>query len=627
MSTLTPITLEGSITSWNGKNLYGDTDGLGLQNEYVSFDVVVGGISGQSHADSSTREPNLFNGLDVKEGMFLSNTDGLTIVKILSISEKNANGFTCVVEDVDMMSYRLNSSNTMSTGETVKIFALNPEGEPVFADAPFATQALQKVTSRFSLNEKDDRVKFEHTAAVNVQKGDIVAVNSSGNLVKYGTAGGSSTKVGVVLDVFRGGKDIFVKPFNDIIRDYHDAEALTANPGDVYYTDANNSGEITTTEGGKAVFMHLNTALPTTVNITSSINPSNGDTIEINGITVFDGPGGDTVADTAAFRDLLNTFTAQTNVSAAITQAPGQVNAEGNSMAYAGSWAENDMFIPIGQNGTTPSSYASITIGDGINEPQTIVFDTPDQLVLFGSPFNIMSPAAILAEFQAAITAGNLDIIAELYDSTDHNGQAIQLTTTGNATGIFLTNESSDAFGGNVVGNGSSTGLTATAALGAQTLTLTRASGGPIEIDGTPLAGGYINQGGVVSSNNGRTPFLLLIESEGGGGIAETGVESKSDKNLNPTATTADGDSTGLSITYTPFSDGNVSVTVNGLNANIGNGAKDEACYFSADGGTTARAIADITAGDTLYWMGSNAGYESETDDDIDILYDKSSND
>lgn len=623
MSSLTPITLEGSIVSWAGKDLYGDVDGLGLQNEYVTFDVKVDGISGQTHSDASTREPNLFNGLDVKEGMFLTNTDGLTIVKILSISEKSSNGFTCVVEDVDMMSYRLNSNNSMSGGEIVKIFALNPEGEPVFAGAPFATQALQKVNSRFSLNEKDDRVKFEHTANTGLAKGDIVAVNTVGNLVKYGTAGSSSTKVGIVVDVFRDGKDVFVKPFNDIIRGYSDAEALTANPGSVYYTDTNNTGEITTNSSGKAVFMHLNTALPTTVNITSSTNPGAGDVITINGIEVFDGPSGDSVADTAAFRDMLNTFTAQTNVSAAITQDPGQVNAEGNSMAYAGSWGENDMFIPIGTSGSTPGSYASITIGDGVNPPQTIIFDTPDAVVNFGADYDIMTPAAILAEFQDAITAGGLGIVAELYESTDHNGQAIQLTTTGSATGIFLTNQSTDAFGGNMVGNGSATGLTPTASLGASTLTLTRTSGGPIEIDGTPLAGGYINQGGVVSSNNGRVPYLLLIESEGGSSITETGVATREEGAPNPT--TADGDNTGLAIANTPFHDGDVTVQVNGLNADIGDGAKDEACYFSGDGGTTARAIVDIQAGDTLHWMGSIAGYELDESDEIDIKYDKSS--
>lgn len=628
MTTLTPITLSGSISTWVGQNLYGENDGLGLQNQYSTYEITVSSINPQTHGDSSTREPNIYNGLDVSEGMFLSNTDGNTILRISSITAKTADTFSCTVEDVDMMSYRLHSSNTIDLNEQIKIFSLNPEGEPVFAGSPFTdAQSLQKVQSRFSLNEKDDRVKFFQTSSSNLSKGDIVSVDTSGNLVKYGTPGSSEVKVGIVVDIYRGGKDIFVKPFNDIVRNYADAEGLVGAPGDVYYTDLNNAGEITTATGGKAVFMHLNTKIATTVNIVSDVDPSSNDVIEINGVTVFDGPNGDSVNDVEAFKDLLNTKTAETNVSASITQAPGEVNAEGNTLAYTSSdhgVAGQDMLNIVGEVGSTPSSIASITIGDGVNPPVTISFDSPD-ITIFGGTYDAMSPTAILAAFTGAISSGSLDLVAELYDSTDHAGQAIRITTTGNATGIFLNNQSSNGFGANAVGSGGFTGLTTTAALGASTLTLTRASGGAIEIDGTPLAGGYINQNGVVSSKNGRTPYLLLIESEGGSGLEATGVDVKEDLNKAPLETSADGDTTGIQITYTPFSDGAVSVTVNGLGANIGDGAKDEPCYFSSDDGTTAKEIANISASDTLYWNGSIAGFELDATDEIDIIYQASS--
>lgn len=628
MTTLTPITLSGSISTWVGQNLYGENDGLGLQNQYSTYEITVSSINPQTHGDSSTREPNIYNGLDISEGMFLSNTDGNTILRISSITAKTADTFSCTVEDVDMMSYRLHSSNTIDLNEQIKIFSLNPEGEPVFAGSPFTdAQSLQKVQSRFSLNEKDDRVKFFQTSSSNLSKGDIVSVDTSGNLVKYGTPGSSEVKVGIVVDIYRGGKDIFVKPFNDIVRNYADAEGLVGAPGDVYYTDLNNAGEITTATGGKAVFMHLNTKIATTVNIVSDVDPSSNDVIEINGVTVFDGPNGDTVNDVESFKDLLNTKTAETNVSASITQAPGEVNAEGNTLAYTSSdhgVAGQDMLNIVGEVGSTPSSIASITIGDGVNAPVTISFDSPD-ITIFGGTYDAMSPTAILAAFTDAISSGSLDLVAELYDSTDHAGQAIRITTTGNATGIFLNNQSSNGFGANAVGSGGFTGLTTTAALGASTLTLTRASGGAIEIDGTPLAGGYINQNGVVSSKNGRTPYLLLIESEGGSGLEATGVDVKEDLNKAPLQTSADGDTTGIQITYTPFSDGAVSVTVNGLGANVGNGAKDEPCYFSSDDGTTAKEIANISAGDTLYWNGSIAEFELDGTDEIDIIYQSSS--
>ena len=626
MTTLTPITLSGVTSGWLGQNLYGENDGLGLSDQYYTYEISIDTVQPQTHGDASTREAGVYNALDISEGMFLSDAEGNTIVRIASITAKAPDSFSCIVEDVDMMSYRLNSVNNIDISANVKIFSLNPEGEPVFANAPFSASALQRIQSRFSLNEKDDRVKFKHALKTDLVKGDIVSVNTDGKLVKYGTPNSSEVKVGIVVDVYRGGKDVFVKPFNDIVREYGESESLSGTPGDVYYTDLNSPGEITTATGGKSVFMHLNNKVATTVNITSSIDPSSNDLIEINGVTVFDGPNGDTVADVTAFKDLLNTKSSETFVSAAITQAPGEVNAEGNTLAYTSAdhgVPNQDVICIIGQVGQTPS-LASITIGDGVNAPVTITFDTPD-ITIYGGAYDAMSPTAILAEFTNAITSGNLDLVAELYDSTDHAGQAIKLTTTGNATGIFLTNTSSDFNGANAVGTGGFLGITTTAALGASTLTLTRAAGGPIEIDGTPLNGGYINQSGAVSSKNGRAPYLLLIESEGGSGLEATGVDVKVDLDKVPSNTSADGDTTGIQITYSPFSDGAVSITVNGLGANIGNGVKVEACYFSNDGGASAKSIANISAGDTLYWNGSIAEFELDSTDEIDIVYQASS--
>jgi hypothetical protein len=626
MTTLTPITLSGVTSGWLGQNLYGENDGLGLSDQYYTYEISIDTVQPQTHGDASTREAGVYNALDVSEGMFLSDAEGNTIVRIASITAKAPDSFSCIVEDVDMMSYRLNSVNNIDISANVKIFSLNPEGEPVFAGAPFSASALQRIQSRFSLNEKDDRVKFTHVLKTDLVKGDIVSVSNDGKLVKYGTPNSSEVKVGIVVDVYRGGKDVFVKPFNDIVREYGESESLSGTPGDVYYTDLNSPGEITTATGGKSVFMHLNNKVATTVNITSSIDPSSNDLIEINGVTVFDGPNGDTVADTIAFKDLLNTKSSETFVSAAITQAPGEVNAEGNTLAYTSAdhgVPNQDVICIIGEVGQTPS-LASITIGDGVNAPVTITFDTPD-ITIYGGAYDAMSASAILAEFTNAITSGNLDLVAELYDSTDHAGQAIKLTTTGTATGIFLTNLSSDFNGANAVGTGGFLGITMTAALGASTLTLTRAAGGPIEIDGTPLNGGYINQSGAVSSKNGRAPYLLLIESEGGSGLEATGVDVKVDLDKAPLTTSVDGDTTGIQITYSPFSDGAVAITVNGLGANIGDGTKVEACYFSSDNGVNAKSIANISAGDTLYWNGSIAEFELDPTDEIDVIYQASS--
>lgn len=107
--------------------------------------------------------------------------------------------------------------------------------------------------------------------------------------------------------------------------------------------------------------------------------------------------------------------------------------------------------------------------------------------------------------------------------------------------------------------------------------------------------------------------------------VQAVGISTGVDLNKRSLVTSSDGDSTGIAITYTPFSDSVVTIKINGMEINLGDGVKTEDCYFSNDGGATARAIADIEAGDILHWNGSVAGYQLDETDDIDISYQKSS--
>ena len=623
MSQFTPITLIGSVSIISNGLLYGENDGTGMSSQYKTFDMAIT-VNPQNTGDGSTRKANEYNGIDVAVGMWISDSEGKSILRIKSISAKTATNVVLVAEDVDMLSYRLNAINSITAGGAIVVFSQNSEGEAIITNTSgFAAGGLDKVQSRFVVNEADDRVKFTHNSAPLVDKGDIVTVNANGELVKYGVAGGSDIKLGTVIDKIRNGKDVFVKPFNDIIRNYKDPEALTANPAQIYYTDVNNSGEITTTTGGKATYMHLNTAVASS-QVAGSALPGSTDIITINGVDVFSGPGGDSVVDINAFRDQINTHTSNTNVVASSAATPVSIQGGDFAPNYESQdyYSGGDSYIVTGITGQSPS-IAQITIGDGVNAPVTINFDNPDDTLNLGDTYDVISPAAMLTKFQGAITSGSLDLTAELINMDAYDGQTVKISTTGNATQVILTNNAPAAFGLNAVGANSWTGIGMSATVGSPVLTLTRNSGGPIEITGSPISGGWINSNGAVSSQSGRVPYLLLIEAEGGGGLAETGVATR--EQGAPNTTTADGDATGLSIANTPFGDSDVTVTVNGLGVDLGNGVKDEACYFSGDAGTTARAIADITAGDTLHWMGSIAGYELDGTDEIDIKYERTS--
>lgn len=102
------------------------------------------------------------------------------------------------------------------------------------------------------------------------------------------------------------------------------------------------------------------------------------------------------------------------------------------------------------------------------------------------------------------------------------------------------------------------------------------------------------------------------------------GILTTSNKNMTASATVSDEDqATAVAIAATPAYDSYVQVLVNGVQVIVGDGIKvsPAECYFSGDGGTTPRSVADIVSGDILYWIGSVAGFQLAATDKIDFNY------
>jgi len=117
------------------------------------------------------------------------------------------------------------------------------------------------------------------------------------------------------------------------------------------------------------------------------------------------------------------------------------------------------------------------------------------------------------------------------------------------------------------------------------------------------------------------------ITASGGGGGAG-GKPSTLNKSMPAQTTTLDGQlACAVPIGALPI--GWVGVFVNGVNYDPGNGVKiGVPCYFSGDGGVTARAQGAIQMGDLLYWNGGvlpgDAGFQLSgvpPIDSIDFIY------
>jgi hypothetical protein len=627
MSNYTPITLVGEIVSFTPYEYYAEVDGSGLENEPKSYILEMNSIQDQLTFDSSSREAGKFNGIDIVAGYWISDTDGSTILKIMSIEEKTETTIKCLVEDVDMQSYRLYGSNTIGNTQKAVIFGTNHEGSAILIDtSEFTPGSVDRLQARFFSKDIDDRFLFRHDTAPNVTNGNVVTIDSNGNLVKLGSnTAASQIPIGIVVSLIRGGKDVYVKPFNSILTATDDPEGINNAIGTVYYSDNTNNGEITTTQtvGSRPIFLQVTSPTETEVVATDSNLPGAVDVVTINDIEVFDGAN-DTVSSVSDLVTLINTFTNQTKVSAEEQVRYVSTSSNDNSLVYNGIDPSSDVLILIAPTGTTPASYPQLTISDGTNSV-TVTFNTADLINVAGSGFDAASISEIYDTISAALTGSSVDIAVTLTDLTGSGiGDGIKLTTTNASASISLsaTNDANGTPGSPLIGVGSCLGLDASVAALDNVLRLYRPAGGMIKITGSPVSGSYINTNGITSSSNGRTPYVLFLE-----GVAEepstteVGVSFSGDKNQTSILTTGNDSATGITITYTPFADSDVSVRVNGIEVNVGDGTKTEDCYFSGDGGTTARLMVNIEAGDELYWNGDNAEFELDGADDVDISY------
>ena len=140
------------------------------------------------------------------------------------------------------------------------------------------------------------------------------------------------------------------------------------------------------------------------------------------------------------------------------------------------------------------------------------------------------------------------------------------------------------------------------------------------------LTASHLNTG----SNGGATAgYILSVDSSGVFSWrtpTDGGLLSYSDKNYTMAFNTSgNGQSTGLSISNTPVDGGYVGVFINGQEFEVGYGSTTSApCYFSNDGGTTARGTIspnNVQVGDILYWNGTVAGTDLYSTWRISLFY------
>ena len=628
-------TLDASAVA--SRYAFDDSTGLGPSgtNIPLEYDLTVNQIDTQDIGSSETRSAGsrAYSGLDIKTGDWVTTAFGTVCLQIVSITSKSETAISFKAKDVDAFSYKNYKANSLGTAGVAEVafFEVSDSGKPLIAgedaSAFFGDKiAVDLIQSRFAIQEEDERYRIEFDSAQTaVSESQVVSIDANGDLIPFGASGASDFKLGYLTSLSYGNTIAYLKPFNTIIDDFAKPELLTGSKGEFYYASTVTPGTITTNSslGSDKLYFQFKDAVPTVITA-SAVNSATagGDTLVVNGVTSVNG-----ARTTSEIVSDINGGTATHFVTAS------EVASTTVLKSYDGgnNPANGDVVLVISVDSGANFTYPEITISDG-NNTASVSFQTSDGTFPGVGSYQTVSATQMVTDINTACNAASVDITASTETNTSGNNNTEYpklVLTLGSGSGITITEVAADAAGQTFGANGNDGGATAmpltAAATSDVTLRLTRVDGGDIMLTGN---GSFVNTNGIVSSSMGTPALLVMIEDEEGTvGVAETGVNTRVDYNQTPSATSSDGDTTGATITYTPFSDSSVIVKVNGLQVNLGDGAKDQACYFSADGGTTAKTSAGIAAGDTLYWMGSIADYELETDDEIDLVYAASSND
>tara|TARA_Y100000389_G_scaffold202697_1_gene248811 strand:+ start:1998 stop:4025 length:2028 start_codon:yes stop_codon:yes gene_type:complete len=446
-----------------------------------------------NHGSHLTRTPKKFDGFDIVVGDYIAGaTDGRAL-QIVSITSKSATTCVCLVEDrLRYNTFRSSAGNGIFTvpGNAV-IFQINENGHPMIDPLPLGIVSgdfYANVNSRFQYLNPQMNYMLDQVAH-GFEQGDVVAIDHNTNVFELADAANIERLVGTVTHAGPGPNKFLVRPANGIV-DF--VPGLPGNPGDFVYPKTDNSGDLTLTDTGVAIFLKLTNAVPSVSRGTvTDGTASAADKLEINETDVlFTTNSGGTVSINNAVTDI-NALSSSHNVVASSTPAPNTITSD--SGTYGSAYGLVGGFPPFSAsiNGTTVN-FSTTTAGQAAYS----------MAVAIGEDMANDINAASIANVTASHSSGNLVI-------THSQGNA-----------FTIVNGTSDANGNDFAGTASiaSLGTSYNAASGA-TLKLTRSDGGEIILTdkvGTPTV-----DFGIMSGHSGSYALGLNVEKgiRSGGGI------------------------------------------------------------------------------------------------------------
>ena len=446
--------------------------------------------AGIDHGSHLTRTPFKFNAFDIVVGDFVVGASDGRGVKIIEISAKTNTTVTCVVEDI--LRYNTFRSSTgsgiFSVPGAALVIQINENGHPMVDPLPLSVVSSDfyaNLNSRFQYLNPQLNYELDQSAH-GFEIGDVVAANATTRQIERVTAASRDRVIGTVTHPGPGPNKFLLRPQTGVI-DF--VPGLPGLVGDFIYTTIDGSGDLTTSDTGKPVFLKIANAVPSLITGTA-LDPvvTANNTLIINDVTVT--LTGTNVTSTVSD---INGSTASHKVTAVEGTGPFAVETDSASVGLAYGIVGGGPPCDFTLNGVTVNL---TTTTSGTATFGTTAFDVND----------------IVTDINAANVP---NITASV------NGSNLVITNTAGGS-ITIVNGTGESFGG--VGFGGPNSISgiplSNPATPSALIKLERDDGGEIIIEngtGTPMT-----DLGIISGHNGRYALGLYVEQGSGAGSITT---------------------------------------------------------------------------------------------------------
>jgi hypothetical protein len=434
-------------------------------------------IDASTHSSHLTREPFVYNGLDIIPGMWVFSTFDAKAVKVRGILSKTASTIQCIVEDVDRYNTFKDVSSAgngiFSSGASVIFFQLGDDGLPVLDPLPATASdpsVISQVEARFRVFNPTFEYKF-YQVDHGFTQGAVLKIDPMTRQFAHATSNDIYI-VGTVVSTGPGPNYFYLAPSTKFISNLE--PGLPGTAGSIIWIDPDTGSTTITPNGSKApLYIQMTDPLPTyTIGNVDSPVSWDGISFTINKTKIeLSGPE---PIELPAIRLAINAKTNEHNVIAA--------------------------------NG----SPANVVVGT-VEFPSAPV--PPSGHIIFmlnGEEVSIAPPSVTFGD---SGTVGWWDFVREINERTHLHGvwvkvdpdSGVMTFTNSSGGGINFVNMGDDEFTTIVGVNPNNPPAAATR------LKLIRPDGGDIVVSN--IAGDFTSDMGIQSSANGRLPLALVVDA------------------------------------------------------------------------------------------------------------------